>query len=95
MRVVPLEWRVRGGDFLNDWFEWNGVRCTEYGIHVLEQPSVTVSAERTTFTNVPGRSEKLTILEGDGVCDGYHIGRFVELLQEKLYPVLCKCQNPV
>ena len=54
---------------MNDWFEWNGVRCTEYGIHVLEHPPQTVPAERATFTDVPGRSGSLTTLEGDNVYD--------------------------
>ena len=54
---------------MNDWFEWNGVRCTEYGIHVLEQPPLTVPSERVTFTDVPGRSGSLTTLEGDDVYD--------------------------
>jgi phage-related protein len=54
---------------LNDWFTWNGVRCTEYGIHVSEQPPLTIPAERATFTNVPGRSGSLTTLEGDDVYD--------------------------
>ena len=52
-----------------DWFEWNGVRCTQYGIHVLEQPPVTIPSERVTFTDVPGRSGSLTQLEGDDVYD--------------------------
>ena len=52
-----------------DWFEWNGVRCTEYGIHVLEQPPITVPAERATHTNVPGRPGSLTTLEGEDVYD--------------------------
>lgn len=54
---------------MNDWFSWNGVRCTEYGIHVSEQPPITMPAERATFTNVPGRSGSLTTLEGDDVYD--------------------------
>lgn len=54
---------------MNDWFEWNGVRCTQYGIHVLEQPPVTIPSERVTFTNVPGRSGSLTQLEGDDIYD--------------------------
>lgn len=54
---------------MNDWFEWNGVRCTQYGIHVLEQPPITIPSERATFTNVPGRSGSLTTLEGDEVYD--------------------------
>ena len=52
-----------------DWFEWNGVRCTEYGIYVTEQPALTIPEERVTFTNVPGRSGALTTLEGDYVYE--------------------------
>lgn len=54
---------------MNDWFEWNGRKCTELGIHVSEQPPITIAAERSTFTNVPGRSGSLTVLEGDAVYD--------------------------
>ena len=54
---------------MNDWFEWKGVKCTEYGIHVLEQPPITRPAERVTFTDVPGRSGSLTTLQGDDVYD--------------------------
>ena len=52
---------------MNDWFEFNGVRCTTYGIHVSEQPPITLPEERVTFTDVPGRSGSLTQLEGDDV----------------------------
>ena len=54
---------------MNDWFSWNGVKCTEYGIHVLEQPPITIPAERTTFINIPGRPGSLTTLEGDDIYD--------------------------
>ena len=54
---------------LNDWFEWNGVRCTDYGIYVTEQPPPTIPEERVTFTNIPGRSGALTTLEGDYVYE--------------------------
>ena len=54
---------------MKDWFEWNDVRCTEYGIHVLEQPVLTLPNERATFVDVPGRSGSLTVLEGDAVYD--------------------------
>ena len=54
---------------MNDWFEWNEVRCTEYGIHVLEQPVLTLPNERVTFVDVPGRSGSLTVLEGDAVYE--------------------------
>ena len=54
---------------MNDWFEWNGVRCTEYGIYVTEQPPPTIPEERVTFTKVPGRSGSLTTLEGEFVYE--------------------------
>ena len=54
---------------MNDWFEWNGKRCTEYGIRVSEQPPLTLPAERVAFTDVPGRSGSLTTLEGEDVYE--------------------------
>ena len=54
---------------MTDWFEWNGTKCTEYGIHVTEHPAITVPAERVTFTNIPGRSGSLATLEGEDVYD--------------------------
>ena len=54
---------------MNDWFSWNGKKCTEYGIHVLDPPPITIPAERATFTNIPGRPGSLTTLEGDDVYD--------------------------
>ena len=54
---------------MNDWFEWNGVRCTQYGIHVSELPPPTIPSERVTYTNVPGRPGSLTTLEGEDVYE--------------------------
>ena len=54
---------------MNDWFIWNGARCIEYGMHVLELPPPTIPAERVTFTNVPGRPGSLTTLEGEDVYE--------------------------
>ena len=54
---------------MTDWFEWNGKKCTEFGIHVSEHPPITLPAERSTFTNVPGRSGSLTVLEDEDVYD--------------------------
>ena len=54
---------------MNDWFIWNGARCTEYGMHVMELPPPTIPAERVTFTNVPGRPGSLTTLEGEDVYE--------------------------
>ena len=54
---------------MNDWFSWNGVKCTEYGIHVLEQPPPTIPLEQMSCTSVPGRPGSLTILEGEAVYD--------------------------
>ena len=56
---------------MNDWFEWNGTRCTAYGIHITVQPSIIRAPERVTFTNVPGRSGSLTTLEADDVYDDF------------------------
>ena len=54
---------------MNNWFEWNGTRCTEYGIIVTEQPSVTIPQERSAQTKIPGRPGSLTTLEGNDVYD--------------------------
>lgn len=54
---------------VNDWFEWNGTRCTEYGIIVTEQPPLTIPLERSKQTTVPGRPGSLTTLEGKDVYD--------------------------
>lgn len=50
---------------MNDWFEWNGVKCTSLGIHVSEHPPITIPEERVTFTDVPGRSGSLITIEAD------------------------------
>ena len=54
---------------MNDWFEWNGEKCTEYGIHVTEQPPITIPQQRVSQVTVPGRPGSLNILEGDDVFD--------------------------
>ncbi len=54
---------------MQDYFIWNGVDCRQYGIHVSEQPPITIPAERNTQTNVPGRPGSLTQVEGDDVYD--------------------------
>jgi len=54
---------------MNDWFIWNGVSCTQYGVYVSEQPPIVIPSERATYTNVPGRPGCLTTLEGEDVYD--------------------------
>ena len=54
---------------MQDYFLWNGVDCRQYGIHVTEQPPVTIPLERSTQTNVPGRPGSLTQLEGEDIYD--------------------------
>ena len=54
---------------MKDYFIWNGTDCRQYGIHVSEQPPITIPAERSTQTNVPGRPGSLTTLEGEDVYD--------------------------
>ena len=52
-----------------DWFTWKGHNCTEYGIHVTQQPEIIRPPKRATFTPVPGHSSTLTTLEGLDVFD--------------------------
>lgn len=54
-----------------DWFAWNGVKCTDYGVHVLTHPAISRPKERVTTQAVPGRSGSLTIIEGDCVYDEF------------------------
>lgn len=54
---------------MQDYFLWNGMDCRQYGIHVSEQPPITIPAERRTQTNVPGRPGSLTQLEGEDIYD--------------------------
>ena len=56
---------------MKDWFSWNGVKSTDYGVHITTQPSVIRPSERVTFTNVPARSGSLTTLEADDVYDDF------------------------
>lgn len=59
---------------MNDWFEWNGTRCTDYGMHILGQPTIILAAERVTPTPIPGRSGSVTMLEGANIFDDIAIG---------------------
>ena len=54
---------------MNDWFMWNGTRCTAFGIYVTEQPPITIPKERSKQTTIPGRPGTLTTLEGNDVYD--------------------------
>ena len=54
---------------MQDYFLWNGQDCRQYGIHVTEQPPITIPAERSKQTVVPGRPGSLTTLEGEDVYD--------------------------
>jgi phage-related protein len=56
---------------VKDWFSWNSVKSTDYGIHITTQPSVIRPSERAMFTNVPARSGSLTMLEADDVYSDF------------------------
>lgn len=51
------------------WFEWNGVKSTEYGVYVDTPPPITMPIERVSYTNIPGRSGALTTTEGEDVYE--------------------------
>jgi phage-related protein len=74
---------------IRDWFEWNGIRCTDYGMHVLEQPPLTMPAERVTFTDVPGRSGSLTTLEGDDIYADMVLTAQCMIADPARIPALC------
>lgn len=52
-----------------DWFEWNGVKCTDYGMHVLTQPQIIRAPERVERIPIPGRSGALTFLEDEDIYE--------------------------
>jgi len=58
---------------MNDWFEFNGIRCTQYLMHVSEQPPITIPKERSTTVTVPGRPGTLTLMDGDAVYDDLNL----------------------
>ena len=66
---------------MNDWFEWNGIKCTDLGIHVSEHPPITVPEPRLTFTEIPGRPGSLTTVEADDVYE------------DMVLPVTCFIEN--
>ena len=74
---------------MKDWFSWNGVRCTEYGIHVTAQPSIFRPSERVTFTNVPGRPGSLTTLEADDVYDDFILPVECTVADLSRLPAIC------
>ena len=73
---------------MKDWFEWNGVRCTDHGIHVLEQPPPTIPKERVTYTDIPGRPGSLTTLEGDDVYEDVTLTAKCMIADPDVIPVL-------
>lgn len=56
-----------------DWFEWNGTKCTAYGIHVSEHAPIMAAKERSSTVSVPGRSGTLTTTEGEDIYDDINI----------------------
>lgn len=58
---------------LKDWFIWNGTKCTDYGMHVLSQPSIISPKERVSYETIPGKSGSITLLEGDGIYDDINL----------------------
>ncbi len=74
---------------MNDWFEWNGTRCTAYGIHATELPAPTMPTERSTFTNIPGRTGSLVMLEGDAVYDDLILTATCVIADPTRIPSIC------
>lgn len=51
----------------HEYFEWNGVKSTSYGVYVSEQPPIMVPVERVEYKDVAGRSGSVAITEGERV----------------------------
>lgn len=73
---------------MKDWFEWNGVRCTDHGIYVLEQPPPTIPKERVTYTDIPGRPGSLTTLEGNDVYEDVTLTAKCMIADPDVIPVI-------
>ena len=73
------------------WFMWNGVRSTDMGVIVTEQPAIIRPEERLLATkNVPGRSGSLTIAEGDLVYDTFTASVTCMLRNSALIPQISR-----
>ena len=53
----------------HEYFEWNGVRSTAYGIFVSEQPPIMIPNERITWEDIAGKSGSVAITEGEKVYE--------------------------
>lgn len=58
---------------MNDWFTWNGVKCTDHHMHVLNPPSIIVPKERAEDIEIPGKSGTLTRRQGDFIHDNINL----------------------
>lgn len=47
-----------------EYFAWNGMRSTAFGVYVSEQPPITLPNERIEFEEVSGKSGSVAITEG-------------------------------
>lgn len=56
-----------------DWFMWNGIKSTTYGIHVLDQPTFTSPKERYSSITIPGRSGSFIVTEGNDIYENITI----------------------
>ena len=58
---------------MNDWFIWNGVKCTDKGMHVLTPPPIVAAKERLEEIEIPGKSGTYTFRQGDNVYDDINL----------------------
>lgn len=58
---------------MNDWFIWNGVKCTDKGMHVLTPPPIVAAKERLEEIEIPGKSGTHTFKQGDNVYDDINL----------------------
>lgn len=51
----------------HEYFTWNGIRSTAYGVYVSEQPPIMMPNERIEFEEIAGKSGSVAIVEGEKV----------------------------
>lgn len=58
---------------MSDWLIWNGVKCTDKGMHVLTPPPIVAAKERVEEIEIPGKSGTYTFKQGSSIFDDINL----------------------
>ena len=56
---------------MQPWFIFKNRNSYSEGLWISKLPEIVRAAERYTTVTIPGRAGKLTMLEGEDICDDY------------------------